>query len=80
MISAGIGEAACPLDSVSGQTVVAEVRYGSHDATKKDTAGETRVAFCVTVAMASGKRIIEHVIVHLARGKIVRQVDVEAWD
>ena len=42
--------------------------------------GDTRAAFCVTVVMASGKRIIENIIVHLDGGKITRQTDVEAWD
>ncbi len=42
--------------------------------------GPTRAAFCVIVTMASGNRIIENVIVHHANGKIVQQVDVEAWD
>ena len=42
--------------------------------------GDTRAAFCLTVVMESGKRIIEHIIVHFARGKIAKQVDVEAWD
>ena len=41
--------------------------------------GDTRAAFCLTVVMESGKRIIEHIIVHFARGKIAKQVDVEAW-
>ena len=39
-----------------------------------------RAAFCLWVGLASGKRIIEHVIVHMAGGKVHRQVDVEAWD
>ena len=30
--------------------------------------------------LADGRRIIEHVIIHHAKGKITRQVDVEAWD
>lgn len=42
--------------------------------------GPTRAAFCVTCTLASGRRIIENVIVHLKSGKILRQVDVEAWD
>jgi len=42
--------------------------------------GPTRAAFCVTCTLASGRRIIENVIVHLKDGKILRQVDVEAWD
>jgi ketosteroid isomerase-like protein len=40
----------------------------------------TRTAFCVTCILPGGKRIIEHVILHHAGGKIARQVDVEAWD
>jgi ketosteroid isomerase-like protein len=42
--------------------------------------GDTRAAFCLTVVMASGKRIIENIIVHFDSGKITRQTDVEAWD
>jgi SnoaL-like domain len=42
--------------------------------------GPTRAAFCVTCTLPDGRRIIENVIVHLKDGKIVRQVDVEAWD
>ena len=39
-----------------------------------------RVAFSVDCVFPDGKRIFEHVIAHLEDGKIVRQVDVEAWD
>jgi ketosteroid isomerase-like protein len=42
--------------------------------------GTTRAAFCVTCTLPDGRRIIENVIVHLKEGKIIRQVDVEAWD
>ncbi len=42
--------------------------------------GPERASFCVTCILPSGKRIIEHVIVHHVGGKINRQVDVEAWD
>jgi len=42
--------------------------------------GPERVAFCVTCTLGSGSRILEHVIIHHADGRIVRQVDVEAWD
>jgi hypothetical protein len=42
--------------------------------------GRTRAAFCVTCTLSSGRKVIEQVIVHLKDGKIVRQVDVEAWD
>jgi hypothetical protein len=30
--------------------------------------------------LADGWRIIEHAIIHPAKGKITRQLDVEAWD
>ena len=43
--------------------------------------GPTRAAFCVTCTLSDGvRRIIEHVIIHYAHGRITRQVDVEAWD
>jgi hypothetical protein len=43
--------------------------------------GPTRAAFCLTCTLSDGvRRIIENVIVHHSDGKIVRQVDVEAWD
>jgi hypothetical protein len=42
--------------------------------------GPTCAAFCVWCTLPDGKRIIEHVIIHYANGKITRQVDVEAWD
>lgn len=43
--------------------------------------GPTRAAFCLTCTLPDGvRRIIEHVIIHHANGRIERQVDVEAWD
>jgi hypothetical protein len=39
-----------------------------------------RVAFSVDCVFPDGNRIFEHVIAHIEDGKIVRQVDVEAWD
>jgi hypothetical protein len=42
--------------------------------------GRDRAAFRVWCTLADGRRIIEHVIIHYANGKITRQVDVEAWD
>jgi len=30
--------------------------------------------------LRDGRRIVEHVIIHYAGGRITRQVDVEAWD
>ncbi len=49
-------------------------------ALSNEVLGNDRAAFCVTCTLPDGKRIIEHVILHHAGGKIVRQVDVEAWD
>ena len=40
----------------------------------------TRAAFALTCTLRDGRRGFEHVILHLAGGRIVRQVDVEAWD
>jgi hypothetical protein len=34
----------------------------------------------VTCTLPNGNRIIEHVIIHHRAGRILRQVDVEAWD
>ncbi len=42
--------------------------------------GEERIAFAFLVTLADGGPYIEHVILHLADGKIPRQVDVEVWD
>jgi hypothetical protein len=42
--------------------------------------GRERVAFSVDVALPDGRSILEHTILHVEDGKIVRQVDVEAWD
>jgi ketosteroid isomerase-like protein len=42
--------------------------------------GEERIAFAFLVSLPDGRHYIEHVILHLADGKIARQVDVEAWD
>jgi ketosteroid isomerase-like protein len=45
-----------------------------------EVVGPERAAFCVNCTMPDGRRIIENVIVHIAGGRIARQVDVEAWD
>ena len=42
--------------------------------------GEERVALAFLVTLPDGRHYIEHTILHLADGKIARQVDVEAWD
>jgi ketosteroid isomerase-like protein len=49
-------------------------------AIEDEVIGPTRAAFRVWCTRPDGKRIVEHVILHLADGKIARQVDVEAWD
>lgn len=45
-----------------------------------EVVGPARAAFRVWCALRDGRRIIEHVIVDHANGRITRQVDVEAWD
>ena len=39
-----------------------------------------RIAFSVDCAFPDGKHVFEHVIAYIEDGKILRQVDVEAWD
>jgi hypothetical protein len=39
-----------------------------------------RVAFAVTAILPGGRRIYEHVILHLRGARIARQFDVRAWD
>ena len=41
--------------------------------------GSERAALSV-VTLPDGKRVFEHTTVHIEDGRIVRQVDVEAWD
>jgi ketosteroid isomerase-like protein len=45
-----------------------------------EVVGEERIAFVCWVDLGSGRRIIEHVIADVRDGRIVRHVDVEAWD
>lgn len=45
-----------------------------------EVVGPDRAAFRVWCTLPDGRRIIEHVIIHHANGRITRQVDVEAWD
>ncbi len=49
-------------------------------AVSNEVIGDVRAAFRVDATFPDGKRIVEHVIIELEQGKIVRQVDVEAWD
>lgn len=46
----------------------------------REVLGEQRIAFACTVDLGAGRRIIEHVIADVRDGRIVRHVDVEAWD
>lgn len=63
------------------EAFLSQVKAGSIVLTIEDeVVGPTRAAFRVWCTLPNGKRIIEHVILHLADGKISRQVDVEAWD
>jgi hypothetical protein len=42
--------------------------------------GAGRIGFAVTATLPDGRRVYEHVILHLRGAHIARQVDVEAWD
>jgi ketosteroid isomerase-like protein len=56
----------CPADF--GITIVDEVISGD------------RFAFSIDCTFPDGKHIFENIIIHTGNGKVVRQVDVEAWD
>jgi len=45
-----------------------------------EVVAQDRVAFSVDCTFPDGKRVFEHVIARIEGGKIIRQVDVEAWD
>ncbi len=49
-------------------------------AVSNEVLGESRAAFTITVVRADGRRIIENVIIDHRDGRIVRQLEVEAWD
>jgi ketosteroid isomerase-like protein len=49
-------------------------------AISNEVLGDGRAAFTITVTRAGGRRIIENVILDHRDGRIVRQVEVEAWD
>lgn len=42
--------------------------------------GPDKAAFRVWVVLSSGKRIVEHTIIHYSDGLISKMIDVEAWD
>jgi ketosteroid isomerase-like protein len=68
----GLGEIRSFLESVAASPV--ELRI-SHE-----VVGPSRVAYRLTVCFEDGRRIIEHIIIELAGGRITSEVDVEAWD
>ena len=39
-----------------------------------------RAAFTLTIRFDDGRRVIENIILEHRDGKVVRQIDVEAWD
>jgi len=49
-------------------------------AISNEVLGDERAAFTITVRRADGRRMIENVIVDHRDGRIVRQLEVEAWD
>lgn len=68
-----------------GRAQIAEYLQGLADsrltlAMDDEIIGPERAAFCVWVRLPNGRKIIEHVFIYYANGKIYRQVDVEAWD
>jgi ketosteroid isomerase-like protein len=73
-----------PKITVGREAIRARLTYiaglGIEQAISDEVIGEERIAFAFLVTMPNGSHLIEHVILHLADGKIVRQVDVEAWD
>lgn len=68
----GQREIAHHLELVKSSNVVLEI--------EDEVIGPDRAAFRVWVKLRDGRRIVEHVIIHYADGRITRQVDVEAWD
>jgi ketosteroid isomerase-like protein len=60
------------LAGVAASDVVLEI--------EDEVVGRERAAFRVVCRLGDGRRDIEHVIVTIRDGRIVRQVEVEAWD
>jgi ketosteroid isomerase-like protein len=73
-----------PIKMVGREAIRAKLAsvagLGIEQAISDEVIGEERIAFAFWVAEPDGGHLIEHVILHLADGKIARQVDVEAWD
>ena len=71
-VLSGRGQIAQFLVQVKGSNVTLAI--------EDEVVGPTRAAFRVWCTLPDGRRIIEQVILHHARGRITRQVDVEACD
>jgi ketosteroid isomerase-like protein len=73
-----------PKITVGTEAIRARLTYiaglGIEQAISDEVIGEERIAFAFLVTEPDGRHLIEHVILHLADGKIARQVEVEAWD
>jgi len=73
-----------PKMTVGREAIRARLTYiaglGIEQAISDEVIGEERIAFAFWVTWSDGRHLIEHVILHLADGKIARQVDVEMWD
>jgi len=41
---------------------------------------DRRAAFTLTIRFDDGRRVIENIILEHRDGKVVKQIDVEAWD
>jgi ketosteroid isomerase-like protein len=60
------------LDDVAGSQIELEI--------SNEVLGDERAAFTITFTRTGGRRIVENVIVDHRDGRIVRQLEVEAWD
>lgn len=68
----GIAQIRSFLEGVAASPVQLRVSH--------EIVGAERAAYRLTVTFGDGREIIEHIIVELVGGRIVCEVDVEAWD
>jgi hypothetical protein len=68
----GLHEIRAFLEGVAASPVELRVSH--------EVVGPARAAYRLTVGFDDGRRILEHVLIELSGGRIVTQVDVEAWD
>ena len=73
-----------PIKMVGTEAIRAKLTYVAgadlEQVISDEVLSEERIAFAFWVNWSDGRHLIEHAILHLADGKIARQVDVEAWD